>query len=201
MAGVLDGKVPVIDLRMAMFDTAPFPHALAAECLSPDLAATLLDWFEAHAAWRLVEADFYEQYEFSLWDVRVPPAAPLTAPAVLSALRAEMTRLFGRQFQTCVKVVAHKLVPGQRIAIHNDYLAGEETHRLVVQLNRGLTDADGGFLMLFNSGDPKDVSRILRPTHRSGLAFEISANSFHAVSRQHSNVRYTLVFSFYGGRT
>jgi hypothetical protein len=196
MALVVD-EAPVIDLRAAAIAAAPFPHALAVECLAFDFAATLLDWFEADAPWRLVEMDFYEQYEFSLWDVCAPPAAMLTAARALSALRTEMIRLFACHFETRVDVVAHKLLPGQRIAIHNDYLAGEETHRLVVQLNRGLTDADGGFLMLFKSGNPKDIYQILRPIHRSGLAFEISANSFHAVSRQHANVRYTLVFSLY----
>jgi hypothetical protein len=190
-------EATVIDLHAATTAAAPFPHALAAECLPADVAAALLNWLEADAPWRLVEADFYEQYEFSLSDVCGPPAAALTEPSALAGLRTEMTRLFGRRFETRVSVVAHKLLPGQRIAIHHDYLTGEETHRLVVQLNRGLTDADGGFLMLFNSGDPKDVHQILRPVHRSGLAFEISAHSFHAVSRQHANVRYTLVFSFY----
>jgi hypothetical protein len=197
MAAALADKAPLIDLRKATIAAVPFPHASAAACLPSDLAAALLDWFEADAPWRLVEADFYEQYEFSLWDVCTAPAALLTSAPALSVLRAEMTRLFECQFARRVNVVAHKLLPGQRIAIHNDYLAGEETHRVVVQLNHGLVDADGGFLMLFNSGDPKDIHQILRPIHRSGLAFEISASSFHAVSRQHANVRYTLVFSLY----
>jgi hypothetical protein len=186
-----------IDLRDAALAPSPFPHALAAECLSPRLALMLLDWFETDAPWRLVEADFYEQYEFSLWDACIPAATALTDASALGDLRAEMARLFQCRFKAPVNVVAHKLLPGQRIAIHNDYLAGEETHRLVVQLNRGLTDADGGFFMLFKSDDPKDVHEIFRPVNRSGLAFEISARSFHAVSRQHANARYTLVFSLY----
>jgi hypothetical protein len=94
-------------------------------------------------------------------------------------------------------VVAHKLLPGQRIAIHNDYLVVEETHRLTIQLNRGLSDADGGFFMLFNSGDPADIHRVLRPVRNTAIAFMISPESYHAVSRLHGGVRYTLVYSFY----
>ena len=88
-------------------------------------------------------------------------------------------------------------MPGQRIAIHNDYLIGEETHRLIVQVNRGLKDEDGGFFMLFNSFDASDVHRVLRPIHGSAIGFEISPASHHAVSRLYGEERYTLVYSFY----
>ena len=89
------------------------------------------------------------------------------------------------------------MIPGQRIAIHNDYLGGHESHRLTIQFNRGLRDRDGGLFVLFNSDDPKDIHRIIRPVAGSGLGFEIGENSNHAVSRLHHGVRYTLVFSFH----
>jgi hypothetical protein len=188
---------PVVDLGAARTIVAPFPHALVTNCIAADAAQALLDWFEVDAPWRLVEVDFYDQYEFSLLDQPEAAAVAITTPSALSALRAEMSRLFGCVFEDRLSIVAHKLLPGQRIGIHNDFQDGQETHRLVVQLNRGLSDADGGLLMLFASGEPKDVYQVLRPLHRSGLAFEISKDSFHAVSRQHANIRYTLVFSFY----
>jgi hypothetical protein len=176
----------------------PFRYVVFADCLAETAAEKLLAWLESETAlWKLVEADFYEQFEFSLFDTDRPEAAVLTNANELSRLRDAFGRLFGRRFAKRVSVVAHKLVPGQRIAIHNDHLAGEETHRLIVQLNRGLSDDDGGFLMLFNSPDPSDVHRVLRPLHRTGLAFEISPCSHHAVSRMLVNERYTLIFSLY----
>jgi 2OG-Fe(II) oxygenase superfamily len=108
-----------------------------------------------------------------------------------------MARSFEVRLEEKVTLVAHKLVPGQRIAIHNDYLVGEETHRLTVQLNRGLCDADGGLFLLFNSSDASDIHRILRPLSGSAIAFAIGPDSHHAVSRLHSGERYTLVYSFY----
>lgn len=188
---------PILDLTSAALVEEPFRYALASDCLRPNAGEALLGWLEGDAPWKLTVADFYEQYEFSLRDSEASVAAMFTDAALLHELRAEMSRLFGKRFSKRVTVVAHRLDPGQRIAIHNDYLCGEETHRLVVQANRGLADSDGGFLMLFNSGDAHDVHRVLRPAHLSGLAFEISARSFHAVSRMHSNLRYTLVFSFF----
>ena len=195
--GSHDQMCGALDLTGAVLVTAPFGYATLPACLRRSVADSLLDWFESDAPWRLVEADFYDQWEFSLWDVEAPEAKALTSNETLSRLRAGMGRLFGCDFSEKVAVAAHRLSGGQRIAIHNDYLAGEETHRLVVQLNRGLTDEQGGFLMLFNSADARDVHQVLRPAHRSGLAFEISASSFHAVSRVHGGERYTIVFSFY----
>ncbi|PPC80088.1 MAG: hypothetical protein CTY39_11700 [Hyphomicrobium sp.] len=177
---------------------APFPYFLAERCLDLEIEHALLDWFETDAPWRLVEKEFYEQYEFSMLDAELPGVVnALTSSKALNRLRA----IFERQFDTCltsrIDLVAHKLIAGQRIAIHNDYLTGAETHRLTVQINRGLVDDQGGFFMLFNSFDAGDVHRILRPISGTGVGFEIGPNSHHAVSRMHSGERYTLVYSFH----
>jgi hypothetical protein len=185
-------------LQGVEFSASPFRYFLARRCLTPMLEQALLAWFEADAPWRLVETDFYEQYEFSLLDVALPASVSwLTSPESITALRRQMATMFVVDFEDRMTLVAHQLLPGQRIAIHNDYLEGEETHRLTVQLNRGLRDEDGGLFMLFNSFDAADVHRIIRPISGSGIGFEIGANSHHAVSRMHAGERYTLVYSFY----
>lgn len=185
-----------ISIRGVSLKLAPFRHMVVPTCIADAEATRLLDWFENDAPWRLVETDFYAQYEFCLWDTP-DKANVLTNSNMLCGLRGEMARAFGCEFEERVNVVAHKLTPGQRIEIHNDHLLGEETHRLILQLNRELRDEDGGLFMLFNSDNASDVNVVLRPVHRSALAFEISADSFHAVSRMHNSVRYTLIFSFY----
>jgi hypothetical protein len=86
-------------------------------------------------------------------------------------------------------------VSGQTIRIHNDYIGGEETHWILVQINRGWDDANGGMLMLFDGPRMEDVARVVRPLHASATGFEISPPSFHAVSTIHSGERYTLVYS------
>jgi hypothetical protein len=177
--------------------TKPFPYFLAHDCVSADAGEALLDWFESDAPWRLVSQDFYDQFEFSLFDARLPAAAAeLVHPDTLADLRRRIGAEFGEALSETMEIVAHKLVAGQRIGIHNDFLPGHETHRLTVQLNRGLADADGGFMMLFNSDDATDVHRILRPVSRTGLGFAIGPASHHAVSRMHGGERFTLVYSF-----
>lgn len=176
----------------------PFRYFLALRCIASDLESALLDWFETDAPWRLATTDFYEQYEFSMLDTPLPEnVSSLTAPDRVATIRRDVAAVFDVVFDDRTRLVAHKLTPSQRIAIHNDHLAGEETHRLIVQLNRGLRDEDGGFLMLFNSVDPHDVHRIIRPASGSGIGFEIGERSNHAVSRLYNGERYTLVYSFF----
>jgi Rps23 Pro-64 3,4-dihydroxylase Tpa1-like proline 4-hydroxylase len=152
---------------------------------------------EQEAPWRLRVASFYEQ-----WEVHVDPvAAPVDVRALLAADTVEhLSRLMFQPLEATslklTEVTAHKLLPGQTIRVHNDYLGEGETHRLLVQLNRGWADEQGGLLMLFGSASPEDVRRILRPTHQSAMAFAISAQSFHAVSTIRTGERYTLVYSF-----
>lgn len=177
----------------------PFPYFTAAEGFGDDVSSAILDWLEAEAPWTLVETDFYEQHEFSLSGVGTPPHLTfLTERPFLDDLRAKVERIFGVQLREQVDSTVHKLVPGQRIRIHNDFIPGEETHRVLVQLNRGWHDDRGGFLMFFNSRDPSDVHRVFSPVHDSVVGFAISENSNHAVSTIHDGERFTLVFSFYG---
>lgn len=178
---------------------APFRYFSTGACLAPEMEAALLAWLEQEAPWTLVETDFYEQFEFDMRDADLPDTiASLVSPASLDALRAKMEDAFGDALGNHVQVVAHRLTPGQRIAIHNDMREGGETHRLTVQLNRGLADDDGGFFMLFNSDDANDIHRILRPISGSAIGFAISPASHHAVSRLRGGERFTLVYSFYG---
>ncbi len=186
---------PQPDLSSRAVNTAPFRYATLTGCFTLQVGEKVLEWFERDAPWIAKQTDFYEQYEFSCWDSTSAAASYLTSGSALDAVHTAMTEMFGHEFEPDVSVVCHKLVRGHRIGIHNDYLVGEESHRLTIQLNRGLTDDDGGFLMLFNSGDPADVHRVLRPLHLSALAFEISTDSFHAVSEMHGGERYTVIYS------
>lgn len=180
------------------FDT-PFPHIVSNEGLNPSNTSALLEWLEREAPWKLVEESFYEQYEFSLRDIDLPDAvSSLISDSSLRKLRAVIEGAFGTRLVDKIDVTAHKLVVGQRIRIHNDFIEGQETHRVLIQLNRGWSDDQGGLLMLFGSKDSTDLRRVFRPIHNSCVAFAISQYSNHAVSPIHGGQRFTLVYSFYG---
>ena len=96
-----------------------------------------------------------------------------------------------------VEVTAHKLVPDQTIRVHNDYIVGGESHRLLLQLNRGWEPSNGGYLMFFGGPEPETVSEVIEPINGSVQAFSISPRSYHAVSTVHRGERFTVVYSFY----
>lgn len=177
--------------------TAPFAHATHAAPLPAALCDAVLTWMETRAAWRLRVACFYEQWELHL-SSQVLPAdlQPLLAGETVDVLQRLLLASIASAPLRLTEVTAHKLVPGQTIRIHNDHRPKGETHRLLIQLNRGWADEQGGLLLLFGSAAANDVRRILRPTHRSAMAFEISPQSFHAVSTIQRGERYTLVYSF-----
>ena len=178
-------------------NAVPYEHFVG-HCVEPGDAEEWLDWFETAAPWRLVTTDFYEQYEFSLLDACLAPEVEcLACPEALTSFRSLMVQQFHEPLCECVDVTAHKLVTAQTIRIHNDFIPGGGSHRILLQLNRGW-DADyGGYLMLFSGPEPKTISKIVEPMHRSVQAFAISPRSYHAVSTVHRGERFTVVYSFY----
>lgn len=177
----------------------PFQYFVSNTALSDSISLMILDWFETDAPWKLVETDFYEQYEFSFWDVQMPLHLTfLREQPFLDELKTKIESLFETKLSSKIDVAAHKLVPSQRIRLHNDFIPGHETHRLFIQLNRGWSDENGGLLLFFNSSDPADIHRVFLPSHNSVVGFAVSPNSNHAVSTIHSGERFTLVYSFYG---
>lgn len=178
--------------------TDPFPYFVAAQALPPDFSLGVLAWFEDGAPWQLIEAEFYEQHEFSLRHEELPEVVHfLVSDENLNYLRNCVEQSFQVKLSEQIDVTAHKLVPGQTIRVHNDYIPGRETHRILIQLNRGWKDENGGLLIFFNSNDPADMNRAFRPEHNSCVGFEISPRSNHAVSTVYSGERFTLVYSFY----
>src|SRR5258708_18398441 len=116
----------------------PFEYFVSPRALGDDVSSTLLSWLETGAPWKLVETDFYEQYEFSFWDVDVPrPLIAFREPDFLNELKAKVEDLFNVELGNDIDVAGHKLIPGQRIRLHNDYIEGQQTYRLLIQLSRG----------------------------------------------------------------
>lgn len=189
----------ILDFSPLEVCSEPFQYFVSTKALSNNVSLRLLDWFETDAPWKLVETDFYDQYEFSFWDVQMPARLVLLRErSFLNELKTRVEGLFETELSARIDVAAHRLIPGQRIRLHNDFIPGHETHRLLIQLNRGWSDENGGLLLFFNSSNPADIHRIFRPAHNSAVGFAVSPNSNHAVSTIHNGDRFTLVYSFYG---
>ena len=185
------------ELDSVEYDTLPFEHFVG-RVMQPGACREWLDWLETEAPWKLTTTDFYEQYEFSLLHTPLAPVVRrLACPETLTALQRRMSRHFRRPLSVHVDVTAHKLVSEQTIRIHNDFIPGGESHRLLLQLNRGWEPSHGGYLMFFSGPEPETVSKIMEPTHGSVQAFAISHRSHHAVSTVRGGERFTVVYSFH----
>ena len=179
----------------------PFPYFTATTALDQESISSLLIWLEATASWKLVETDFYEQYELERGgDEPQKPLDDFTNRDFLEKVRKEAGGLFGLSFSEQIEWTVHKLLPGQRIRIHNDLLDGGETHRVIFHMNRGWSLSKGGFLMFFNSPDPADIHRVLMPVNGSLVGFEISEKSSHAVSLVLDGERFAIVYSLFSGK-
>ncbi|NKC13728.1 MAG: 2OG-Fe(II) oxygenase [Gammaproteobacteria bacterium] len=154
----------------------------------------MLQWMEECGLWEYTKTDFYEQYEFSLLGAPLPAQLRcLVGQEYLAAIAQWLSSFLGAPRVELVDVVAHLMIEGQGIGIHNDYRTGGETHRLLIQLGRGVT---GGVTAILRSHVRDSVRRLLRPMHNTALAMGISDRSFHAVTTVQSGRRFTLVYSF-----
>src|SRR5947209_7272920 len=151
----------LLNLSSAVLQRQPFPCFRVNEAISEELERVLLQWLEADAPWRLAVMDFYEQYEFDFKNVTLPAALELiVAESTLVQLRNDVGSVFGTSLKPQIDVTAHKLKRSQRIRIHNDSRPDGETHRLLIQLNRGWDDANGGLLMLFRGSEVETLDQI-----------------------------------------
>ncbi|MGP7795514.1 cyclophane-containing peptide 2OG-Fe(II) oxygenase YhhC [Sphingomonas sp. CLY1604] len=184
------------DFTRTVVRSVPFANFRSADVIDEAASVAMLDWLD-EAPWKLRVEDFYEQHEFSLLGCQPPgELAFLASERFVSAVARELSDRLGAPALSLVDVTVHRLVPGQTIRIHNDEIGGEETHRLLIQLNRGWSFEQGGLLMLFADDDPASVTDVIVPDHRSAFGFEISARSHHAVSTIRSGNRDTIVYTF-----
>lgn len=186
-----------ISLSASKFEDAPFPHICCSSVLQRDIESRLYEWLESTDEWSLTEADFYTQYEFVISSANLPEHLRcLVSSDTIETIKAAFKKEFGIKSPETVSIVAHKLVDGHTIGIHNDYINGDETHRLVIQINPQWNAANGGFLMLFSSPRAEDVSKVIQPINNSAFGFEISDKSYHAVSTVNKFSRYSVVYTF-----
>lgn len=187
----------ILNLSSTTVCNTPFPHFSSTSVFNNGFENKIYDWFKKTQDWQLVETDFYEQYEFSLLNINLPDDLKcLIEASFLKSIKTKFTEAFDFTEFYLVDVVAHKLVNSQHIGVHNDYINGDETHRLVLHFNPDWKEENGGYLLLFNSSNSNDISQIVSPLNNSAFGFEISKRSHHAVSKIYDFIRYTIVYTF-----
>lgn len=172
----------------------PFPHAWLPRIFPENLNDQALGWLNHSDQWSFTCTDFYKQYEFSLKALPPPPELHfLTSDNTLQCMKSWIQTEFAIRNAEPTDVVAHLLVGGHGIGIHNDNRENGKTLRLLLQLNEHVV---GGELAIFKNHRPDSVCRLIQPIHGTAFAFEISHSSYHAVVRVKEGRRFTIVYSF-----
>ncbi len=172
----------------------PFTHAWIPQLFPQSANERILDWLECDDHWKLIETDFYCQYEFDLNSKTLPKELSfLNSRDTLSQLETWLQKSFKTNEIFTSEIAVHRLDEGQGIGLHNDCSDTNEVVRLLLQFNRGLV---GGELALFNNHLPESICRIIKPIHSTALAFAITQESYHAVHKVEEGSRFTIVYSF-----
>ncbi|AMN67226.1 cyclophane-containing peptide 2OG-Fe(II) oxygenase YhhC [Psychrobacter sp. P11G5] len=181
----------------------PYKHFFSEYIVDDVLHQRMINWLRADAPWKLVEADFYTQFEFSLKHTVLPYFMNfLVKESYLNYLKKYMESMYETRLLSKFDVVGHLLTEGHIIKIHNDYIHEttsqvRESHRLLMHFNENWDVENGGLCMVFTDSDSSSISNIVIPNDKLLNGFEISQDSYHAVSQVHSGNRITLIFTFY----
>lgn len=117
----------LINCAKAKVVSTPFFHSTAANLFPKHFCGLVLDWMESAAPWKLRVASFYEQWELHLDCSNVPPhLSALCSSSTIGAFLSTMLAPLSSNQLTLSEITAHKLVSGQTIKVHNDYIGGEE---------------------------------------------------------------------------
>jgi len=103
--------------------------------------------------------------------------------------------VFGVSLSGRINISAHKLTAGHHASIHTDNLPGE-THRIVVQLNRGRADGSRGNLVLLAGPSPNDVEIVFKQRTNSAIGFPLGPASYHAVTEVKTGTRFSIIYTF-----
>ncbi|MGV3613423.1 MAG: cyclophane-containing peptide 2OG-Fe(II) oxygenase YhhC [Fluviicola sp.] len=187
----------IFDFSNIEIENNPFPHFVGKQILTQEKAKEIYSWLSETVLWRFIETDFYSQFEFSLLNETLPEEVSfLTSKHIIEDLKNVLIESFGINSLSLVDITAHKLLDGYKMGIHNDFVGVDETHRIIFQFNPNWLEENGGYLMLFKDKTPDSVSKVVKPLDNTVFGFEISRQSYHAVSTIHDYTRLTLVYTF-----
>lgn len=135
--------------------------------------------------WERKVTEFYSQYEALVTPESTSLLAGLYDKEFCSTVRFRVQEHLGIRLREEVRLVAHRLVTGDAIDVHNDYCdpaLGFERVRLVIQFASATTVANGGEIHFLASENRHDVIAQIPVLPNFGVCFEITPTSFHFVS-------------------
>ncbi len=181
-----------------LFDE-PYRHFLCFESFGADDAADMREVLSSDLDWGVREGSFYVTYRLDLrafFEKRRTPR--FLDEDFLFRMRDRMSKLFSVPLSDTIQVLGHRMIPGQRIGVHNDNPGlGFENYRIVTQFTFDQKPEDGGELNIHTSDRPQDVYQSIRPYPNMSFGFETSARSYHSVNLVRNVNRDAMLFNFW----
>lgn len=176
-------------LADAIVHRSPYRYAMSAAALGPEAAHALARLFDEDVPWARHDASFYACFLAVVTD-RVDPALRV-------ALARRVSVLLDVPLTDDVHVTVQRMDLGDHALVHTDRpLVGYEAARVVVQLNPGWRDEDGGRLEVHASEQGGQPVATMLPTFDAAFAFAQTPASHHAVARS-ARPRRSAVFNFW----
>lgn len=145
--------------------------------------------------WSEAIQSFYRQREVNLHGVSYYDA--LFNEQIRRKIAYSVGLFFGVEIAFDFDIAAHMMIKGDYIGPHTDANDHGETHRMAVMLNNDWEAAEGGVLLTLNGGSLSSIRDAWLPTANNGFLFEISEQSYHAVSPiVGQRPRYSLILTF-----
>lgn len=181
----------------------PYKHFQVKKIFNSAAANTILSWLETTNLFIPRKEHFYRSEAFHLSPANIPNnLQQYFNMNNLNQIKELAQEVFDVKFKDKFTVSANKYLTGQGTLIHTDYITPKNrdefyfTHRFLIYLNREWNEDDGGKLGLFGSASEKDIKKLIKPLHNSGIGFQVSPISYHAVEFVKSGERFSLNFTF-----
>ena len=166
----------------------PYPHALIASWLGPQLDEAALDL--------LVEADWTREkgasFDFDRGN-SLPLEDLLFASGAITRLRHRLVDIFALAPDRA-SVAFHRYAHHAGIGPHTD--AEDLECRVVFNLNRGWVPRNGGIWLLSTTRTLSASRRCIAPHHDTGFAFITAEKTFHAMTNVADANLYAIIIGF-----
>jgi len=181
----------------------PYKYCQITEVFSQEVADSLLNWLES-IEFTKKEEEFYRNSWFNISSEVLPDNLKLVfSHKNLKKIKSNVEKIFGVTFTEDMLIFGQKYEPGEGTLIHTDYMEPTNrnyqyffTHRMIVYLNHGWEEKQGGLFGVFSSSDPKDIISTFEPIHNTAVSLSHGPSSYHAVSSVNEGIRYAIQFSF-----
>lgn len=191
-------------LNQQFISAAKYKRICISNFLDSDYAMKCAKDIEDLSTWKRHETDWFSQDDMHLDDNKIeilPQSLDNLAYVLLSEHFQKYIQAITGFHSLCQpSLVAHRMVAGDYVDVHNDFIPGGDIIRCILYFDPYvlLRKEPSGLFLALGSENVSDVIDIFQPIHNSLVIFEISPFSLHAVTKIEKGHRFSVILSYKG---